>query len=204
MAALTELSASSYRSFLSLSSVSVAAPTLMRPMAPPSLATRSSAFSLSNCESVSSASARITLMRSATSSWKSPVAIIVVRSLATAMRCALPSISGVTPSRLRPSCSVTKVAPVTTAMSSRYARRLSPKPGGLMAHTSSTPRILLSTSEESASPVTSSAMMRSGSLEATRPSRRGTSSCMLLILRSVMRTRGFSSSQSCDSWSLTK
>lgn len=83
IAALTELSASSYRSFLSFSSVSVAAPTLMRPMAPPSLAMRSWHFSRSNSESVFSISFLITLMRSLTCSVYLPVAIIVVRSLDT-------------------------------------------------------------------------------------------------------------------------
>ena len=88
--------ASSYRSFLSLSSVSVAAPTLIRPIAPPSFATRSSAFSRSNSESVAWPSAFTCAIRLFTSSSWSPVAIIVVRSLKTAARCARPSISIVT------------------------------------------------------------------------------------------------------------
>ena len=96
IAAFTELRASSYRSFLSFSSVSVAAPTLIRPIAPPSFATRSSAFSRSNSESVAWPSAFTCAIRLFTSSSWSPVAIIVVRSLNTAARCARPSISIVT------------------------------------------------------------------------------------------------------------
>mmetsp|Transcript_4536 Transcript_4536/g.12800 ORF Transcript_4536/g.12800 Transcript_4536/m.12800 type:complete len:202 (-) Transcript_4536:1256-1861(-) len=55
----TEFRASSYRSFLSLSSVSVAAPTLIRAIPPPRAATRSVAFSLSKSVSAVSASRRI-------------------------------------------------------------------------------------------------------------------------------------------------
>ena len=90
----------------------------------------------------------------------------------------------------------------------RVAPRGSPRPrardGAAAEASRRTPRILLSTSEESASPVTSSAMMSSGSFFETRPSSKGTSSCMLEILRSVTRTSGFSSSATCDSWFLTK
>mmetsp|Transcript_1368 Transcript_1368/g.2127 ORF Transcript_1368/g.2127 Transcript_1368/m.2127 type:complete len:208 (-) Transcript_1368:1268-1891(-) len=67
-AALVAFRASSYRSFLSLSSVSVAAPTLILAMPPPSLATLSSNFSLSNWEVEFSSSALMAATLSFTSS----------------------------------------------------------------------------------------------------------------------------------------
>ncbi len=52
--------------------------------------------------------------------------------------------------------------PVRMAMSSIMALRRSPKPGALTAATFSVPRSLFTTRVASASPSTSSAMMRSG------------------------------------------
>ncbi len=62
-AALVEATASSMRCLRSLSSVSVAAPTLMTATPPPSLARRSWSFSRSQSESVVSISLRICAMR---------------------------------------------------------------------------------------------------------------------------------------------
>mmetsp|Transcript_6640 Transcript_6640/g.20101 ORF Transcript_6640/g.20101 Transcript_6640/m.20101 type:complete len:202 (-) Transcript_6640:451-1056(-) len=73
-----------------------------------------------------------------------------------------------------------------------------------MATQSKTPRILFTTSVESASPVTSSAMMSRGSLDFTIASRIGMISWMLFSFMSVIRTLGFLSSTTCLSWSLMK
>mmetsp|Transcript_7294 Transcript_7294/g.16310 ORF Transcript_7294/g.16310 Transcript_7294/m.16310 type:complete len:214 (-) Transcript_7294:387-1028(-) len=89
-------------------------------------------------------------------------------------------------------------------MSSRNARRTSPKPGALTTHTSKTPRFLFSTRPEAASPTRSDAMISSGSLDATTPSRMGRSSAIVLIRSSVTSTRGFTSVATCVSKSLTK
>mmetsp|Transcript_14703 Transcript_14703/g.28133 ORF Transcript_14703/g.28133 Transcript_14703/m.28133 type:complete len:224 (-) Transcript_14703:114-785(-) len=190
LAESTELSASSYRSFLSFSSVSVAAPTLIRAMPPPSAATRSVAFSVSKSVSAFSASFRICAIRASIASCCFPSVTMVVCSFATTIRSAVPSMSVVTESSVMPTSSATYVAPVAMAMSCRYSFRRIPKPGALMATTSRTPRILLTTRADSASPVTSSATMKMGSLVLTSCSRRGTTSFTLSILASVTRTRG--------------
>ena len=151
-----------YRSFLSLSSVSVAAPTLMRAMPPPRLATRSLSFSWSNSESDASASSCRLAMRLAMASLCAGSVTMVVWSFPMTTRSHRPSWSTVTASSVRPTSSATYVAPVAMARSCRTALRRSPKAGALMATTSSTPRILFTTSADSASPVTSSAMMNRG------------------------------------------
>mmetsp|Transcript_13263 Transcript_13263/g.26500 ORF Transcript_13263/g.26500 Transcript_13263/m.26500 type:complete len:216 (+) Transcript_13263:43-690(+) len=193
-ALFTELSASSYRSFLSLSSVSVAAPTLIRAIPPPRLATRSTALSLSKSVSADSACFRIWAIRAAMASDCFPSVTIVVVSLATTTRSAVPSISRVTESSVIPTSSATKVAPVAMAISCRYSFRRIPNPGDLMATTSRTPLILFTTSAERASPDTSSAIISTGSLLFTSCSRRGTTSLTLSILASVTRILGFMSS----------
>mmetsp|Transcript_5844 Transcript_5844/g.12299 ORF Transcript_5844/g.12299 Transcript_5844/m.12299 type:complete len:250 (-) Transcript_5844:970-1719(-) len=119
IAAFVALSASSYRSFLSFSSVSVAAPTLIRAIPPPRRATRSSPFSRSNCESVAATSFLICSMRDLTASSVSPVEMIVVDSFPTTTLSVLPSISVVTDSSVIPRSSATNDAPVKIAMSSR-------------------------------------------------------------------------------------
>ena len=97
-----------------------------------------------------------------------------------------------------------KVEPVTMAMSWRRALRRSPKPGALIAATLSTPRILLTTRVASASPETSSAMMRRGSPPDWETcSRMGTRSLMDSIFSSVTRTRAPSNSTVSFSWLVT-
>lgn len=91
----------------------------MRAMPPPSAATRSCAFSLSNLLSVASASARICAMRFSSASLLSALVTMVVVSLPTTMRSARPSMSTVTDSREMPTSSATYVAPVAMAMSCR-------------------------------------------------------------------------------------
>mmetsp|Transcript_2176 Transcript_2176/g.3415 ORF Transcript_2176/g.3415 Transcript_2176/m.3415 type:complete len:250 (-) Transcript_2176:492-1241(-) len=176
----------------------------MRAMPPPSAATRSVAFSLSNLLSVASASARICAMRLASASLLLLSVIMVVSSLPTTTRSADPSISIVTLSREMPTSSATYVAPVAMAISWRYAFRRSPKAGALMAARSRTPRSLFTTRADKASPATSSATMNSGSFVFTICSRIGIKSLTLLIALSVTSTRGLTSSQICLSVSLTK
>ena len=88
--------------------------------------------------------------------------MIVVFSLSTATRFALPRSASVTLSSLMPRSSVMNLPPVRTAMSSIIALRRSPKPGALTAQTLIVPRILFTTRVASASPSMSSATMRSG------------------------------------------
>ena len=74
------------RCFFSLSSTSVAAPTLMTQTPPASLARRSWSFSRSQSESVFSISALIWLTRPSTSAVSPPPSTIVVLSLVTTTR----------------------------------------------------------------------------------------------------------------------
>mmetsp|Transcript_12295 Transcript_12295/g.20995 ORF Transcript_12295/g.20995 Transcript_12295/m.20995 type:complete len:211 (+) Transcript_12295:440-1072(+) len=191
IAALVAFKASSYRSFLSLSSVSVAAPTLIRAIPPASRATRSSPFSRSKEESELATSFLICSIRALTSAWFSPVEIMVVLSFPTTTLSARPNMSVVTDSKVIPKSSATKLPPQRMAISSKYRFRRSPNPGALIATTSRTPRILLTTIVESASPVISSQIIRSGSLDLTTCSNNGTISETAEIFRSVTRIRGF-------------
>ena len=95
-------SASSMRCFFSLSSTSVAAPTLTTATPPASLARRSCSFSRSQSESVSSISRLIWAMRPFTSSSEPAPSTMVVSSFVTMTRRALPSRSMVVVSSFRP------------------------------------------------------------------------------------------------------
>ena len=86
---------------------------------------------------------------------------MVVLSLVTMTRLAVPSRSSVTFSSLRPTSSLMTWAPVRMAMSCSIALRRSPKPGALTATALNVPRILFTTSVARASPSMSSAMMTS-------------------------------------------
>ena len=87
---------------------------------------------------------------------------IVVSSLVTMTRRAVPSRSIVAFSSLSPISSLMTWAPVRTAMSWSISLRRSPKPGALTATEVKVPRILLTTRVARASPSTSSAMISSG------------------------------------------
>ncbi len=162
IAARVAETASSMRCFFSLSSTSVAAPTLITATPPANLAKRSCNFSLSQSESVFSISALIWLMRAVTSAFSPAPSTIVVLSLVMMMRLARPNKSRVTFSSLRPTSSLMTCPPVREAMSCNIALRRSPKPGALTADELNVPRILLTTSVASASPSTSSAMITIG------------------------------------------
>ncbi len=86
----------------------------------------------------------------------------VVFSLVTMTLRAEPSTSRPTWSSLSPTSGATTWAPVRTARSSSIALRRSPNAGALTATPVNRPRILLTTSVDSASPSTSSATMISG------------------------------------------
>ena len=79
-------------------------------------------------------------------------------------------------------------------MSSSMALRRSPKPGALTAATLRPPRSLLTTSVASASPSTSSAMIRSGLPDCTICSSTGSSGCRPDSFFSCSRMKGSSSS----------
>ena len=106
---------------------------------------------------------------------------MVVSSLVTMTRRALPSRSTVVVSSLRPISSEITWAPVSTAMSWSMALRRSPKPGALTATEVNVPRILLTTSVARASPSTSSATISSGLPACMTFSSTGTRSCTALI-----------------------
>lgn len=79
-------------------------------------------------------------------------------------------------------------------MSWRRALRLSPKPGALIAATFKIPLSLFMTNVASASPLTSSAIIRSGALNCVVCSNRGIISFIDDIFWSVTRIRAFSNS----------
>mmetsp|Transcript_84734 Transcript_84734/g.236483 ORF Transcript_84734/g.236483 Transcript_84734/m.236483 type:complete len:272 (-) Transcript_84734:731-1546(-) len=141
-AAFVALIASSMRNFLSLSSVSVVAPTLIKATPPTSFANRFRSCSLVYSLFVSSIWARIWAQRSSSASLGAS-ATIVVESFFTVTRRASPKSSNCTLSNFRPNSSVRYVAPVTNAISWRMAFRLSPKPGAWIAQQSTMPRSLL-------------------------------------------------------------
>src|ERR1700693_1383955 len=88
--------------------------------------------------------------------------MMVVLSLSTVMRLALPRSSSFTPSSLMPVSSKMALPPVRMLMSSSMDLRRSPKPGAFTAQAFSVPRSLLTTRVASASPSTSSAITNSG------------------------------------------
>ena len=151
------------RCFFSLSSTSVAAPTLSTATPPDSLASRSWSFSRSKSlgrvldlelDLPDAGLDRAPRSPCPRRSWSCPW----WRSRDAPRR----DPRAATLSSLRPTSSEMTRAPVRVAMSSSIALRRSPKPGALTASTLIVPRSLLTTRVGSASPSTSSAMMSSG------------------------------------------
>ena len=202
-AARVEDTASSMRCLRSFSSTSVAAPTLITPMPPASLARRSESFSRSHSESVRASSAFSCDTRSATSSAVPAPSTMVVESLVMVMRRAEPSTSRPTVSRDRPRSGETTCAPVMIAMSCSMALRRSPKPGALTATAFRVPRILFTTRVERASPSMSSAMMNSGLPAASAFSSSGRNSATVEILPELTRISASSRTASWRSASVT-
>ena len=98
-------------------------------------------------------------------------------------------------SRLSPTSSEITVPPVNIAISSNIAFLLSPNPGALTATTLTTPLMLFTTRVASASPSTSSAIIRRGLLALATPSSTGNISLMFVIFLSKSKTYGSSSSE---------
>src|SRR5215213_4779907 len=203
-AARVALKASSTRCFFSLSSVSVAAPTLITATPPASLASRSCSFSRSKSEVVVSIWVRICSMRPLIVSGSPAPSMNVVSSLVETTRRARPRSSSVALSSRRPTSSEMTWPPVRAAMSRSISLRRSPKPGALVARTFRVPRSLLTTRVASASPSTSSAMIMSGARAAATFSRTGRMSWIEEIFLSVIRINGSSSSASIRSGLVTK
>mmetsp|Transcript_69126 Transcript_69126/g.218680 ORF Transcript_69126/g.218680 Transcript_69126/m.218680 type:complete len:332 (+) Transcript_69126:130-1125(+) len=203
-AALVALRASSTRSFFSLSSVSVCAPTCTIATPPERRAMRSLSFSFSYSASAASQSTLICFTRASTSRLVEPSPTIVQNSLPRVTRAARPRTSGPALSSWMPSSSLTTVAPVRMAMSSRYWDLRSPKPGALRAHTLREPRSLLTTRVARASCSMSSAMMRRGKPPRMASSSTPTMSRAVEIFLSTRRRRALSYSQIMRSGSVTK
>ena len=203
-AALAAATASSTLSLRFLSAVSVAAPTLITATPPDSLASRSCSFSRSQSESVDSISARSCLTRPSMASAPPPPSTITVSSLLTTTRRADPSTSRPTSRNESPTSGLTTWPPVTMAKSSRNALRRSPKNGALTATAFSVLRIALTTSVESGSPSTSSAITSSGLPASATFSSSGRRSGNELILSRCNRIRASSNTACWASKSVTK
>jgi hypothetical protein len=153
---------------------------------------------------VFSISALIWLMRPLMSSSEPAPSTMVVSSLVTTILRARPSRSRVVFSSLRPMSSLMTWAPVRMAMSWSIALRRSPKPGALTEADLKVPRILLTTRVASASPSTSSAMIRSGLPDCMTFSSTGSMSRTAEIFELTSSTYGSSSTASMRSESVTK
>ena len=94
--------------------------------------------------------------------------------------------------------------PVRIAMSSNIDFLRSPKPGALTAATFTMPLILLTTNVASASPSTSSAIIKSGLPDLATPSNTGSISFMLVIFLSYKRMNGSSNSVDMFCWLVAK
>mmetsp|Transcript_6317 Transcript_6317/g.8162 ORF Transcript_6317/g.8162 Transcript_6317/m.8162 type:complete len:315 (+) Transcript_6317:677-1621(+) len=129
---------------------------------------------------------------------------MVVFSLVTLTRLAVPRSSMVVFSRDRPTSSEITVPPVRIAMSCSISLRRSPKPGAFTAFTFTMPRILFTTRVANASPSMSSAIICKGLPALATDSRTGRSSRMLEIFLSTSRMYGSSSSVDMFSWLLMK
>mmetsp|Transcript_10800 Transcript_10800/g.40036 ORF Transcript_10800/g.40036 Transcript_10800/m.40036 type:complete len:313 (+) Transcript_10800:808-1746(+) len=152
-------------------------------------------------ESVSASSCLSCATRMSISSRDAASAIMVVVLFVIVTFLAYPRQSMVAALGPRPRSLARNVEPVTMAMSCRSDLRRSPNPGALIAATFRTPRILFTTSVARASPVMSSAMIKSGSPPFCETcSKIGTKSLTWSIFASVTRMRH--PSNSTESFSL--
>mmetsp|Transcript_19466 Transcript_19466/g.53472 ORF Transcript_19466/g.53472 Transcript_19466/m.53472 type:complete len:340 (+) Transcript_19466:663-1682(+) len=196
-AAFVALSASFKRSLVSLTSTSLAPPTLMTATPPLSFASRSFILSFSYSEVEASMASRMVSQRSSICAFSPAPSSKTVSSLAMVTVLAVPSWLSCMSSSFSPTSSATSSAPVSTARSWRIALRLSPKPGAFTAATFRPPRSLLTISSAKASPSMSSAMMRSGLCTLATCSRIGRMDCTDEIFFSWSRINGLSSSTFC-------
>ena len=109
---------------------------------------------------------------------------MVVLSLSISTFSAVPSMSKVTFSNVKPLSSEITWPPVKIAKSSNMAFLLSPNPGAFTAAIFSDPRILFTTSVAKASPSTSSAITNNGFPDCATGSRTGSNSFMFEIFLS--------------------
>ena len=202
-AARVAFRASSIRYLRSFNSVSVAAPTRTTATPPDNLAKRSFSLSRSKSDVVSSIWPLISATRAAIWSLEPAPSTTVVSSLVTLTFWAWPNWSIVVSFRFKPKSSVITVPPVKTAISCNCALRRSPKPGALTATTLNVPRILFKTKVGKASPVISSAMIKSERLCSTTDCNNGKMSWMLAIFLSVIKMYGLSRFASILSLSVT-
>ena len=204
IAAFVALRESSILNFLYFISVSVAAPTFIRATPPASFAILSLILSLSYSDSVTSTSLFNFLTLAWTNSFVSSKATIVVLSFEIVIFFALPRSLIVTSSNFIDLSSLINLAPVRIAISSKAAFLLSPNDGALTAETFKTPLFLFNTSVVKASPSISSARTKNGEADFWISSSIGTRFVNEEIFWSVINILGFSSSQICLSWSVTK
>ena len=175
-AALVAARASSIRSFASFISVSVAAPTRITATPPASFASLSCSFSLSKDEVVVSISFFSWPILALMASLSPAPSTMMVFSFCTFTDLARPRSSSVISLMSRPTSSDTTRPPVRIAISSSMAFLLSPYPGAFTAATEKVPLNLLTIRVVSASPSTSSAMIRSFAPAFTTCSRIGSRS----------------------------
>ena len=151
-----------------------------------------------------SISRRISVTRAATSALLPAPSIIVVLSFVITTRRALPNIEISICSSFKPTSAEITWPPVRIAMSCNIALRRSPKPGALTAAEAKVPRIRLTTKVESASPSTSSAIIKSGLLACATFSSTGRTSDKAEIFEPEIRMYASSKIVSMRSASVTK
>mmetsp|Transcript_20605 Transcript_20605/g.47072 ORF Transcript_20605/g.47072 Transcript_20605/m.47072 type:complete len:224 (-) Transcript_20605:841-1512(-) len=161
-AALVAFSASLRRSLTSLTSTSLAPPTLMTATPPLSFARRSFILSFSYSETDNSMASRMLSHRASICAFSPAPSRMTVSSLAMVTVFAVPSWLSCNSSSFPPVSSESISAPVSAARSWRQALRLSPKPGAFTAATFRPPLSLFTISRAKASPSMSSAMTRRG------------------------------------------
>mmetsp|Transcript_24675 Transcript_24675/g.64430 ORF Transcript_24675/g.64430 Transcript_24675/m.64430 type:complete len:451 (-) Transcript_24675:82-1434(-) len=191
-AAFVAFNASFSLSLTSLTSTSLAPPTLMTATPPLSFASLSFILSFSYSDVEASIASRISSQRSDILALSPAPSSRIVSSLPIVTVLAVPSWDSWTSSSLPPVSSLMSSAPVRTAKSFMMALRLSPNPGAFMAATFRPPRSLLTISMASASPSTSSAHSSSGFCSLATCSRRGRIAWTEEIFLSYIRIRGLS------------
>mmetsp|Transcript_16627 Transcript_16627/g.33746 ORF Transcript_16627/g.33746 Transcript_16627/m.33746 type:complete len:297 (-) Transcript_16627:781-1671(-) len=196
-AAFVAQSASFKRSFTSLTSTSLAPPTLMTATPPESFASRSFNLSFSYSDVVLSMASRMVSQRASMLVLSPAPSRITVSSLVMVTVLAVPSCVICTSSSLSPNSSEIISQPVNTAKSLSISLRLSPKPGAFTAATFKPPRSLLTMSNAKASPSMSSATMSNGFCTFATCSKIGRIGCTEEIFFSNNSTRGFSISTFC-------
>mmetsp|Transcript_2205 Transcript_2205/g.3760 ORF Transcript_2205/g.3760 Transcript_2205/m.3760 type:complete len:336 (-) Transcript_2205:570-1577(-) len=203
-AALVAFRESFRRSLISLTSTSLAPPTLITATPPLSFARRSFILSFSYSDVLISIASRIDWQHSSMAALSPAPSKMTVSSFPMEIERADPNSSSLTSSNLPPTSSEINVVPVRTARSFMMAFLLSPKPGALTAATLSPPRSLFTMSIAKASLSTSSAMMSNGLCVLATCSKIGRIAWTEEIFFSCNNTKGLSSSTFCVLLSVIK